>query len=87
MLIIFSEMIWIILYNLSCYFGVYNDDLNLISTTFLLLALAGLEFVIGLLIINIFKNFNINLNFVDNYKDTQYTNNLTFKKLYLNKFI
>lgn len=53
------------MYCYSALTGVINDDLNLLTLTFLILGLASVEFVLGLLIIVIFKNFNKTLNFAE----------------------
>jgi NADH:ubiquinone oxidoreductase subunit K len=55
-LLIFSEVIWLLLYTISIIFGVFNNDINLISLTFLSLGLAGLEFSLGLILIVFYKN-------------------------------
>jgi len=57
LILLYAELTWIILYVCSCYLGSLNDDLNLISLTFFFLALAGLEFCVGFLIIILLRNF------------------------------
>lgn len=57
-LILYSETIWVLLYTYTCTVGSINDDVTLTSTTFFLLALAGLEFCIGFLIVLLFKLFS-----------------------------
>jgi hypothetical protein len=49
--------VWVLLYTISCYLGSTNDDLNLVSLTFFLLAFAGLEFCIGFLMAVLLRNF------------------------------
>ena len=86
-LLLYSELVWIILYLLSVFLGSLNDDINLLSTSFFLLGLAGLEFSIGLLIIVLFKNMKIDYNF---YKNTNINNQFikkNVKNLYLNRYI
>ena len=69
------------------FYGSINDDINLYSLSFFLLALAGLEFSFGLLIIVLFKSIKFDFNFVNN--DTQqnqfFSNNI--KKLRIDKYI
>jgi len=76
---------WVVLYIVSVFNGSLNDDINLYSMSFFLLALAGLEFSIGILILSLFKNFKIDFFFANNFKkiDQKYF----FKnKSFLNKF-
>lgn len=54
-LIIFSEIVWVLVYGLSSTLGIINDDIVIMSLTFLSLGIAGLEFSIGILIITLFK--------------------------------
>lgn len=56
-IVLYSEIMWVILYVYVSIVGTINDDLILSSTTFFLLALAGLEFCIGFVIIIFFRNF------------------------------
>ena len=67
-LLLFSELIWILLYVITISSGLWNDDLNLFSLSFFLLGLAGLEFSFCLLLIILFKNSNLSLNFSKNEK-------------------
>nr|YP_010632221.1 NADH dehydrogenase subunit 4L [Cryptocaryon irritans]WBP62337.1 NADH dehydrogenase subunit 4L [Cryptocaryon irritans] len=67
-LLFYSEFIWVILYCYSILLGGTNDDLNIFSTSFFLLGLAGLEFSIGFLLIINFKNLNKELNFINEIK-------------------
>jgi NADH:ubiquinone oxidoreductase subunit K len=55
-ILIYSETVWVIIYALSVILGSYNDDINLLSMTFLSLGLAGLEFSLGLILIVCYKN-------------------------------
>lgn len=54
-LLFISEIAWIVLYNYVIIVGSINDDLTIMSTCFLLLGFAGLEFSIGMLLVIIFK--------------------------------
>ena len=85
-IILYSELVWVLLYSFSVISGVIVDDCILISTSFFLLALAGLEFCIGFIITIFFRslkkslelehfNFNPNKqsnldNFVENNQQT-----------------
>jgi len=55
-IIIFSELVWVVLYSLCSILGIINDDLVLMSLTFICLSLAGLEFSVGVLLISLFKS-------------------------------
>lgn len=66
-MVLFSEVAWVVLYCYVVVAGVTNDDLILTSTSFLFLALAGLEFCIGFLIIIFFKNFKKTLEISGNF--------------------
>lgn len=55
-MLLFSEVIWIFSYTYFLVTGTVNDDLTLLSTSILILGLAGLEFSIGLILIVLFKN-------------------------------
>jgi NADH:ubiquinone oxidoreductase subunit K len=61
-IILYSEIIWVVLYNYAATVGTLNDDLIITSSTFFLLALAGLEFCIGFIIIIFFRNFKKSFN-------------------------
>ena len=67
-IILYSEIIWVVLYSYTTIVGTINDDLLLTSTSFFLLALAGLEFCIGFIITILFKNFKKTLD-LDSEKD------------------
>lgn len=56
-IILYSEITWVVLYSYITIVGTINDDLVLTSTSFFLLALAGLEFCIGFIITIFFRNF------------------------------
>lgn len=79
-LLLFSEIIWGCLYIITLILGVYIDNCFLISLSFLLLALAGLEFSIGLLLLVFFKNINNTLFFTE---DDKLLKTLFLKKLKL----
>lgn len=64
-LLIFSEIIWIILYCFTVLSGILNDDLNLLTLSFLILGFASVEFSFGYLLIILFKNFNKTINFLE----------------------
>ncbi len=79
-------MTWITLYTYTILCGGINDDLNLISTSFFIIGLAGLEFSIGILLLILFKNINKSLNLLNdeyNYNDVSFFNK---KKTYQNRY-
>lgn len=63
-MLIYSETVWVCIYTLSVTLGAQNDDLNILSLTFLSLGLAGLEFSLGLVLIVLYKN-NLGKLYVD----------------------
>ena len=73
-IIIYSEVVWVVLYCYTVVLGTINDDLILTSTSFFLLALAGLEFCIGFIITILFRNFKKSFDFSD-LSDTNFKNN------------
>jgi hypothetical protein len=83
-IIVYSEIVWIILYSYAATMGITNDDLLITSTAFFLLALAGLEFCIGFLITIFYRNFKKSFNLDIFIKFS--TKNLR-KLLYSNKYI
>ena len=66
-LFLFSECVWLIVYSFSVLIGLNLEDLNLISNTFFVLGLAGIEFSIGFLLLILFKKFNISFNVINEY--------------------
>lgn len=85
-LLFFSEVTWLTLYCYIVLTGSINDDLTLLSSSFFILGLAGLEYSIGLLLVIIFRNINKSLLFFDDQKTwNEYLyNNST--KLYINRY-
>lgn len=83
-IILYSEIVWVVLYAYTTIIGTINDDLTLTSTSFFLLALAGLEFCIGFIITIFYRNFkkSFDLDIVNNFSDKN-----TTKKLSLNRYI
>ena len=81
-IILYSETMWVILYSYGSIIGNINDDLVLTSTSFFLLALAGLEFCIGFIITIFFRSFkkSLDLNNTHVYNDT-------LKKISLNRYV
>ena len=61
-IILYSEIVWVILYSYTAVIGATNDDLIMITTSFFLLALAGLEFCLGFIITIFFRNFKKTFN-------------------------
>lgn len=91
-LILFSEIVWVVLYVLTVFYGTLTDDINLYSLSFFLLALAGLEFSIGILLLVLFKNYRIDFVFdnnetggSNNYTPNSFSKPIFFNKLFLKK--
>ena len=72
---------------MSVFLGSLNDDINLLSTSFFLLGLAGLEFSLGLLIIILFKNMKIDYDFNKNTSNSNQFFKKNIKNLYINRYI
>ena len=83
-LILYSEIMWVILYSYTAVVGTINDDIVLTSTSFFLLALAGLEFCIGFIITIFFRNFkkSFDLDTSNNFSEKN-----TTKKLSINRYV
>ncbi len=79
-------MVWVIIYVISIINGSLNDDINLYSMSFFLLAFAGLEFSIGLLLVTFFKNAKSDYFFEKNFKknDQIFNKNTYYNFLYKN---
>ena len=79
-------MVWVIIYVISIINGSLNDDINLYSMSFFLLAFAGLEFSIGLLLVTFFKNVKSDYFFEKNFKknDQIFNKNTYYNFLYKN---
>jgi hypothetical protein len=75
---------WVILYGYTAVVGTINDDIILTSTSFFLLALAGLEFCVGFIITIFFRNFrkSFDLDTTSNFNDKNIV-----KKLSLNRYV
>lgn len=67
-ILFFSEIIWIILYAIAVLLGLQTDDVTVLSISFFVLALAGIEFVVGFLLVILFKLYNLSFIFVNNEK-------------------
>ena len=83
-IILYSEVVWVVLYSYTTITGTINDDLVLTSTSFFLLALAGLEFCIGFLISVFYRNFKKSFD-LDNFNKNTKLN--TTKNLSLNRYV
>jgi hypothetical protein len=81
-IILYSEIVWVVLYSYTTVVGTINDDLILTSTSFFLLALAGLEFCIGFIIAIFFRNFkkSLDLDFVNNFSNKNNTKGLSLNR-------
>lgn len=85
-ILLYSEITWITLYVYTVLCGGINDDLTLVSTSFFIIGLAGLEFSVGILLLILFKNINKSLSIIG---DENNFENITFfnkKKTYQNRF-
>jgi NADH:ubiquinone oxidoreductase subunit K len=71
-ILLLSEISWIVLYNYFVEYGTSFDDATLISTSFLILGLAGLEFSIGLLMCVLLKNINKKINLESNQENKNF---------------
>lgn len=67
-MILLSELVWLVLYLISIYFGIIFNDILLISISFFILGFSGVEFSIGIIISILYKNFNENINLEENDK-------------------
>ncbi len=82
-IILYSEIMWVVLYTYVSVVGTINDDIVLTSTTFFLLALAGLEFCIGFIITILFRSFKKSFNL-----DTAgFSETLKNKNISLNRYV
>lgn len=83
-IILYSEIVWVILYCYTTVTGTINDDIVLTSTSFFLLALAGLEFCIGFIITIFYKNFKKSFD-LDTFKNL--SNKNTVKQISTNRYV
>jgi NADH:ubiquinone oxidoreductase subunit K len=83
-IILYSEIVWVILYCYTTITGTINDDIVLTSTSFFLLALAGLEFCIGFIITIFYKNFKKSFD-LDTFKNL--SNKNTVKQMSTNRYV
>jgi NADH:ubiquinone oxidoreductase subunit K len=81
-IVIYSEIVWVVLYSYTTIVGTINDDLILTSTSFFLLALAGLEFCIGFIITIFYRNFkkSFDLDTGKNFSNKNLTKKLSFNR-------
>ena len=56
-ILLYSEISWVVLYCCIVIYGIINDDSILMATSFLVMALAGLEFCVGFILSIFFRNF------------------------------
>jgi len=79
---------WVLLFTNVVVFCITVDDVIFLSTSFLLLALAGLEFCIGFVITVLFKNILSSLELNSQYKNIQTNkNNVSYGLIGLNSLI
>jgi NADH:ubiquinone oxidoreductase subunit K len=81
-IIIYSEVVWVVLYSYTIITGTINDDIILTSTSFFLLALAGLEFCIGFVITVFYRNFkkSFDLDISKNFSKKSIYKNITLNR-------
>lgn len=85
-LLFYSEITWLTLYTFSILVASINDDINVMSNTFFILGLAGLEFSFGFLLLILFKNFNISLNLINSKSLSQQVLNFNKNSNFYNKY-
>jgi hypothetical protein len=73
----------VVLYTYVSIVGTINDDLVLTSTSFFLLALAGLEFCIGFIITILFRNFKKSFNL----DQSNSSENFQKKNISINRYV
>jgi len=79
---------WVLLFTNVVVFCITVDDVIFLSTSFLLLALAGLDFCIGFVITVLFKNILSSLELNSQYKNIQTNkNNVSYGLIGLNSLI
>ena len=83
-IILYSEIVWVVLYCYTTVTGTINDDLILTSTSFFLLALAGLEFCIGFVLVIFYRNFKKSFD-LDSFNNSTKKSNT--KQLSTNRYI
>lgn len=81
-LILLSEIIWVILFNLSSLVGSIIDDVTCFSLSFFILGFASIELCFGLLLLIFLKQLKLTLNLSNNLKNSSVR---TFEKLLLQK--
>lgn len=70
-----SELSWLILYVLSILLGAIYCDITILSLSFFILGVAGLEFALGMLLAILYKNLNESL-------DLDYSNKLNNQNIF-----
>ncbi len=80
--LIYSEIVWVILYTYVVVMGSLSNDLNILTTSFFILAIAGLEFSIGIILLVFFKNNIKSISIEDAIKNEKLFNK---QKNFLNK--
>lgn len=60
-ILLYAELTWLVLYTLSTIVGAAVNDITSMSLTFFILGFGGLEFVIGLMLVVLMKNMNVDL--------------------------
>jgi hypothetical protein len=81
-LILLSEIIWVILFNLASLVGSIVDEVTCFSLSFFILGFASIELCFGLLLLIFLKQIKLTLNLSNNLKNSSIK---TFEKLLLQK--
>lgn len=83
-LLIFSELLWALLYMIFILLGLISDSISLVSFSFFILTFAAIEFSIGLFLILFLKNiYSTSLHLIES-SNAQQPNLFHVKKLYFN---
>lgn len=67
-IILYSEILWMTLYCLVVLCGCIRDDINLVSLSLFILGFAGFEYAVGFLLLILFKNFTLAIDFQNDQK-------------------
>jgi hypothetical protein len=67
-LLFLSEIVWILLYTLTTILSSFTDDLILLTLSFFILGLSGLEFSFGIILVIVYNFFKKTTNITDKKK-------------------
>lgn len=80
-MILISELIWLTMYVIVLILSIYINDIFIMSVSFIILGLSGIELSIGIIISILYKNSNESLNLEFNNKKN---NQLDYLKKFKN---